>query len=48
MPQYRGVEKGEVRVSGWVEEHPHRIRRRGDGIGSSCEGGTGKGITFEM
>jgi hypothetical protein len=26
-----------------VEEHPHRSRGRGDGIGGIQEGGTGKG-----
>jgi hypothetical protein len=32
--QCRGIEsRGEVRVGVWVEEHPQRNRRRGDGIG---------------
>jgi hypothetical protein len=35
-------------VGGWVGEHHHRSRRRGDGIGSFWGGGLGKGITFEM
>ena len=49
MPQCRGIEGGEVGLGQWVEEHPHRSRRREDGIGGSREGGKlGKGITFEM
>jgi hypothetical protein len=49
MPQYRGIEGGEVEVGGWVEEHPHRSRARRDGIGGFWEGvKPGKGITFEV
>ena len=33
MPQCRGTEGEEVVMSGWIEEYPHRRRRRGDGIG---------------
>ena len=33
----------EAGVGGWVREHPHRSRGRGDGIGGIQEGGTGKG-----
>jgi hypothetical protein len=34
---------------GGSEEHPHRSRGRGNGIGGFQEGGKlGKGITFEM
>jgi hypothetical protein len=40
MPQCRGIEGGEVRMDGWVEEHPHRSRGR--------EGKLGKKIAFEM
>jgi hypothetical protein len=49
MPQGRGIEGREVRVSEWLEEHPHRSRGREDGIGRFQEGGKpGKGVTFEM
>jgi hypothetical protein len=49
MPQYRGIEGEELGVGGWEEEHPHRSRRREDGIGGFWEGGEpGKEITFEM
>ena len=48
MPQSRGIENGEVGV-GCVEEHPHRSRRREDGIGGFQEGEKqGKGMTFEV
>jgi hypothetical protein len=43
------VNSGEVRVDGWVEEHPHRSRVRLDGI--KCfqkRVKQGKWITFEM
>jgi hypothetical protein len=34
---------------GWVEEHPHRSRGTGDGIGDfQEEGKPGKGIILEM
>lgn len=33
MPQCRELQDREVGVSGWVGEHPHRSRRREDGIG---------------
>jgi hypothetical protein len=34
---------------GWVDEHPHRTRRKEDRIGDFQERGKpGKGITFEM
>jgi hypothetical protein len=39
MPQYRGIESGELGVSGWVEEHPLRSRGRKDGIRDFWEGG---------
>ena len=40
MPQCRGTEGKEVGVMGrWVEEHPHRSRRREDGIGGFQEEG---------
>jgi hypothetical protein len=49
MPQCRGIESRVVGVGVWVEEHPHRSRRREDVIGCFWEGGKlGKGITFEM
>jgi hypothetical protein len=49
MPQHKGIECGELGVSGWVGEHPHRSRGREDGIGSLLERGKlGKGITLEM
>jgi hypothetical protein len=49
MPQYRGIEDGEVGVGGWVKEHPHRSRGRGKwDRGFLGEGKLGKGITFEM
>jgi hypothetical protein len=35
----RGMERGEARVGGCVEEHPHRSRGRRDGIGGLQEGG---------
>ena len=41
MPQCRGIEGGEVGVGGWVEEHPHRNRERGDGGRGFWEVGTG-------
>ena len=46
MPQCRVIEGGEVRVGGWVDEHPHRSSGREDGIGGFR--GAGKGLTFEM
>jgi hypothetical protein len=49
MPQCRGIKGGEVGVSRWIEERPHRSRGREDGIGGFFEvGKPGKGITFEM
>jgi hypothetical protein len=36
MPHFRGTECWEVGVDGWVEEHPHRSRERGEGV---LEGG---------
>jgi hypothetical protein len=42
MPQCRRIEGGEVGVGGWVEEHPHRSRRREGGIGGFCGGETGE------
>jgi hypothetical protein len=47
MPQCKGTEGREVGVGGWVEEHPHRSRRREDRIGI-LGGGSGKEITFEV
>jgi hypothetical protein len=41
-------EGGEAGVGGCVEAHPHRSRRRGDGIGGVLEGKSGKGITCEL
>ena len=38
MPQWRGLQGGEVGVGGWVEEHPHRSRRRVDVIEGFWEG----------
>jgi hypothetical protein len=38
MPLCRVIEGGEVSVGEWVEEHIHRIRRMGDGIGGSKKG----------
>jgi hypothetical protein len=35
-------------VGGWVGEHPHRSRGRGDWISWIGRGKQGKGITFEM
>jgi hypothetical protein len=37
MYQCRGIEGGrwEAGVGGWVEEHPHRSRGMGDGVGVS-------------
>jgi hypothetical protein len=43
MPQCRGIKGGEAGVGGWVEEHPHRSKGRGDKIGGFQEG-----ITLEM
>jgi hypothetical protein len=49
MPQYRGIECGEVEVGVWMEEHPHSSRGREDLIGCFWEAGKpGKRITFEM
>jgi hypothetical protein len=43
------MEGAEMGVGRWVEEHPHRSRGRGDGIGGLQEWeNLGKGITFEM
>jgi hypothetical protein len=39
MPQCRGIKGREAGVSGWVEEHPYRSRKREDGIGIFREGG---------
>jgi hypothetical protein len=36
----------EASVGGWVEEHPHRSRGRGNGITSFSELKPGKGISF--
>jgi hypothetical protein len=47
MPQCRVIEGREVRVDGWVEEHPHRSRGRGDLIGGFREGGNQE-RPFEM
>ena len=42
-------EDREAGVGGWVVEHSHRSRERGDGIGDFQRGGgPGKGITFEI
>jgi hypothetical protein len=38
MPQFRGM-PGQGGGSGWVGEHPHRSRGRGDGIESLGWGG---------
>jgi hypothetical protein len=36
-------------VGRWVREHPHNIREREDRMGGFWqEGGSGKGLTFEM
>ena len=43
MPQCRGTEGREVGVGGWMEEHPHRSRGRGDVIEVSGRGETQKG-----
>jgi hypothetical protein len=43
--EYQDVEAG---VGRWEEEHPHKSRRRADGIGGFLWGGLGKGLTFEM
>jgi hypothetical protein len=49
MPQYRVIKGGELGVGGWVEENPHRSRRREYVVGCFWEGRKqGKGITFEM
>jgi hypothetical protein len=50
MLQCRGTEGGRPGVGEWLEEHPHRGRERGDGIGRGFrEGGKlGKGITPEI
>jgi hypothetical protein len=45
MLQCRGIEGREVRVAGWVQEHPHRSRGEG-GLDMGFPGGggeTGKG-----
>ena len=48
-PQYRGTEGREIGVGGWVEEHPHWSRGKGEGTGGFREKGKlGKGITLEM
>jgi hypothetical protein len=39
MPQCKGIEGGKVGVGEWVEEHPHRIRGRENGIGCFQERG---------
>jgi hypothetical protein len=39
MPQCRGIEGREVGVGGWVEEHLHRSRGRGDEIRNFRERG---------
>jgi hypothetical protein len=43
MCQCRRTEGREVEVVGWVEEHPHRSRRKKNGIRGSWWEGTGKG-----
>jgi hypothetical protein len=44
MNPCRGIEGREAGVGGWVEEHPHRSRGRGYGVGGLPGGGeTGKG-----
>jgi hypothetical protein len=49
MPQCRAIKGREVKVGGWVEEHPHRNRGRENVIGCFQEGGkSGKELTFEM
>jgi hypothetical protein len=49
MHQGREIKVGEMRVSGWVVEHPHRSRGREDGMGvSRRKDKPGKGITFKM
>jgi hypothetical protein len=47
MPQYVGMEGGEVGMGGWLEEHSHRSRGGWDrGFPGGRE--SGKGVTFEM
>jgi hypothetical protein len=43
MPQCRGIKGGEAGVSRWVEEHPHRSRRR---EGVSRREGNGNGYNI--
>ena len=48
-PSVGEFEAREVGVGGWVGEHPHRSRGRGNEIrGSRVGRKPGKGITFEM
>ena len=47
-PSLGDCEGREVVVCEWVVAHPHRSRRRGDGMGISGRGKSGKEITFEM
>jgi len=35
MSQCRGIKVKEAGVGGWMEEHPHRSRGRGDWMGVS-------------
>jgi hypothetical protein len=42
-PSVRECKGGEAGVGRWVRAHPHRSRRRGDGIGGSLLGGIRKG-----
>jgi hypothetical protein len=42
MPQCRGMPEQENR-SGWVREHPHRGKRRGNGIGGFLRGDLERG-----
>jgi hypothetical protein len=37
-----------MRVGGWVEEHPHRSRGKGDGIRDFLNRRPGKGKIFEI
>jgi hypothetical protein len=47
MTQCRKI-KGEGGKNGWVEEHPHRSRGRGDEIGGLQEWGKpGKGMALK-
>jgi hypothetical protein len=42
MSQYRGINGGEVKVGGWIEEHPYRSKGRENVKGCSRREGNWK------